>query len=197
MTGSPTYSASLGYTFDGSTQYGSIASSDGINNFDNTDTYSVEVWFNPSAGQTVPVGDTPAIVEKWNSENESRYPYVIRYRESTTSAILAAFDGTTFTNVTISDVSTDTWVHTVAVFDFTNDILTAYKNGVSAGTASLVGLGTVSNTSEVGIAQRIKTDSTAEKLFTGSIGLIRIYNTALSAAQVSQLFTNTRNTFGI
>jgi hypothetical protein len=67
-----------------------------------------------------------------------------------------------------------------------------------AGTANLTALSTVSNTSDVGIAQRIEPSPAApSKLLKGSIGLFRIYNTALSAAQVSQLFTNTRSTFGI
>jgi hypothetical protein len=200
MTGSPTYSSTLGYTFDGSTQYGSIASANGINNFNNTDTYSVEVWFNASSGQTVSAGDTPAIIEKWNSTNQSRYPYVFRYRESDTSALVATWDGTNFPIVTISNVPTDTWVQVVGVFDFRTGIkvLTAYKNGVSNGTASLTGVGTVSNTSAVGIAQRLEPPpSPPSKLFKGSIGLIRFYNTALSAAQVTKLFTDTRTTFGI
>lgn len=200
MTGSPTYSSSLGYTFNGSTQYGQIPHANGINNFNNTDTYSIEVWFNPSSGQTLAAGDTPAIVEKWNSANQSRYPYIIRYRESDTNAIIAAWDGTNFVNVSISSVPTNTWVQIIGVFDFTAGVklLTGYKNGTSSATTSLASLGTVSNTSDVGIAQRIEpSPSPPSKFLKGSIGLIRIYNTALSAEQVSQLFTNTRSTFGI
>jgi hypothetical protein len=198
MTGSPTYSPSLGYTFNGSTQYGRIANSNGINNFNNTDTYSVEVWFNPSSGQPLPSADNTSIIEKWNSANQSRYPYIVRYQESTTRAIVAAWDGTNFANISISDVPTNTWVQIVGVFNFTTGILTGYRNGVSAATTSLVGVGTVSNTSDVGIAQRLEPPPAApSKMLKGSIGLIRFYNTALSAEQVSQLFTNTRSTFGI
>jgi hypothetical protein len=200
MTGSPTYSSTLGYTFDGSTQYGRIANANGINNFDNTDAYSVEVWFNPSSGQSLGPTDQTSIIEKWNSANQSRYPYVIRYQESTTRAFVAAWDGTNFPSVLISNVPTNTWVQVVGVYDFRTGIkvLTGYTNGVSGGTASLVGVGTTSNTSDVGIAQRIEPSPAApSKLLKGSIGLIRFYNTALSAAQVSQLFTNTRSTFGI
>lgn len=200
MTGTPTYSSSRGYTFNGTNQYGRIPHANGIN-FNNTDTYSVEVWFNPSSDQTIdPPTDTPAIVEKWNSTNQAPYPYVIRYKGTNTSALIAAWDGTTFADVNILGVAANTWIHIVGVFDFTTGVkvLTGYKNGASADTKSLAGLGTVSNTSAVGIAQRIGTNgTTAEKLFKGSIGLIRIYNTALSAAQVAQLFTNTRSTFGI
>jgi hypothetical protein len=198
MTGTPTYSSSRGYTFNGTNQYGSIASSNGINNFNNTDTYSVEVWFNPSSGQEGTAGDTLAVVEKWNSSNQSRYPFVIRYKESDTTALIAVWDGTNFVSVSLSTVSTNTWVHVVGVFNFTTDVLTGYKNGTSSATTSLASLGTVSNTSDVGIAQRIEpSPAPPSKFLKGSIGLIRFYNTALSAAQVSKLFTDTRNTFGI
>jgi hypothetical protein len=200
MTGTPTYSSSRGYTFDGSTQYGRIANANGINNFDNTDAYSVEVWFNPSSGQSLGPTDQTSIIEKWNSANQSRYPYIIRYQESTTRAFVAAWDGTNFPSVSISGVPTNTWVQVVGVFDFRTGIklLTGYTNGASGGTASLVGVGTTSNTSDVGIAMRLEPSPAApSKLLKGSIGLLRIYNTALSAAQVAQLFTNTRSTFGI
>jgi hypothetical protein len=200
MTGSPTYSSSLGYTFNGSNQYGRIANANGINNFDNTDAYSVEVWFNPSSGQPLLADDQTSIIEKWNSANQSRYPYVIRYQESTTRAFIAAWDGTNFPAVLISGVSTNTWVQVVGVYDFRTGIklLTGYTNGASGGTASLVGVGSTSNTSDVGIAQRIEpSPAPPSKMLKGSIGLIRFYNTALSAEQVSQLFTNTRSTFGI
>jgi hypothetical protein len=198
MTGTPTYSSSRGYTFNGTNQYGSIASSNGINNFNNTDTYSVEVWFNPSSGQEGTSGDTLAVVEKWNSSNQSRYPFVIRYKESDTTAIIAVWDGTNFVNVSLSTVSTNIWVHVVGVFNFTTDVLTGYKNGASAATTSLASLGTVSNTSDVGIAQRLEpSPAPPSKFLKGSIGLIRFYNAALSAAQVSKLFTDSRSTFGI
>jgi hypothetical protein len=200
MTGSPSYSTSLGYTFNGTNQYGRIPNANGINNFDNTDAYSVEVWFNPSSGQPLDPADNTSIIEKWNSTNQSRYPYIIRYQESTMRAIIAAWDGTNFPAVSISNVPTNTWVQVVGVFDFTTGVklLTGYANGASGGTASLVGVGTTSNTSDVGIAQRIEpSPAPPSKFLKGSIGLIRFYNTALSAAQVSQLFANTRSKFGI
>ncbi len=197
MTGTPTYSSSRGYTFDGSTQYGRIASSNGINNFNNTDTYSVEVWFNPSSGQ--PSATLATVLEKWNSTNQSRYPYIFRYAEQFTNIAIAVYDGTNNPSLLISDINTNTWVQIVGIFNFTTDILTGYKNGSSTGTVSLAGVGTVSNTSLLGIAHRVGNSPgfAAEHMYKGSIGLVRFYNTALSAAQVSQLFTNTRSTFGI
>ena len=196
MVGSPSYT-SLGYTFNGTTQYGRIASSTGINNFNNTDSYSVELWFNPSSGQPNP-GFGATVLEKWNSTNQSRYPYVFRYNESSTILTIAVFDGANNPGVHISAIPTNTWVQVVGVFNFTTDIMTGYKNGATTSTASLAGVGAVSNTSILAIAHRTGIDGTTpEFMYKGSIGLIRFYNTALSTEQVSQLFTNTRSTFGI
>jgi hypothetical protein len=196
MIGSPSYT-SLGYTFDGTTQYGRIASSTGINNFNNTDSYSVELWFNPSSGQPNP-GFGATVLEKWNSTNQSRYPYVFRYNESSTILTIAVFDGANNPGVHISAIPTNTWVQVIGVFNFTTDIMTGYKNGATTSTASLAGVGPVSNTSILAIAHRTGIDGTTpEFMYKGSVGLIRFYNTALSTEQVSELFTNTRSTFGI
>ncbi len=70
--------------------------------------------------------------------------------------------------------------------------------GVNGVTVSLVGVGTISNTSQVAIAHRIhRTTQAPEFMFKGSIGLIRIYNTALSSSQVLTNFNANKNTFGL
>lgn len=196
MTDSPTYSSSLGYTFNGTTQYGRIASSDGINNFNNSNNYTVEVWFNPSSGQ--PSVTLATILEKWNSTNQSRYPYVFRYDESNTRMYIAAYDGTNNPTIFITGINTNTWVQIVGVFDFTNDLMTVYKNGSSVNTLTLASVGNVSNTSQLAIAHRIGTNGTTPQfMFKGSIGLIRIYNTALSSSQILANFNSNKTTFGL
>jgi hypothetical protein len=194
LTGSPTYSTT-GYTFNGTTQYGRIVSSSGITDFTNTDNYTVELWFKPSTGQPWP---TTTILEKWNLNNIGRYPYTFRYTESTGVAYVAAYDGTNFPLVSSTGFSVNTWHQIVATFNFTTDFLTVYKNGVSVGSVSLVGVGNISNTSPVGIAHRVSVDgSSAEFMYKGSIGIIRIYNSALSASDVLTNFNASRNIYGI
>jgi hypothetical protein len=198
LTGSPTYS-STGYTFNGTTQYGRIASVSGVTDFTNTQNYTVEVWFNPTSGQPNVGGTT--ILEKWNLGNISRYPYTFRYAENINSVYVAAFDGnitTGFPLVTLTGITVNNWYHVVGVFNFTTDVLTVYKNGVSTGTVSLVGVNDVSNTSPVGIAHRISVDgSAAEFMFKGSIGIIRMYSSALSASDVLTNFNANRSIYGI
>ena len=197
MTGSPIYSSSLGYTFNGTTQYGRIANSPGINDFNNTNNYTVEVWFNPSTDQ--PSKTLATVLEKWKSTNQERYPYVFRYAETGTTLGISVYDGTNNPGVSVSGVNTNEWVQIVGVFNFTTRVLTAYKNGESGNTISLTSVGNVSNTSQVGIAHRIGSSPTftPQHMFKGSIGLIRIYNTALSSSQILENFNTNRSTFGI
>lgn len=194
MTGTPSYN-SLGYTFNGTSQYGRIPSSSGITDFTNADTYTVEVWFNPTSGQPNPV---TTILEKWNLGNISRYPYTLRFNEGISNAYFACYDGTNFPSASLTGISVGNWYQVVGVFNFTTDVLSIYKNGVIGSTASLVGVGQVSNSSPVGIAHRVSVDGlSAEFLFKGSIGLIRMYSSALSASDVSKNFEANRDIYGI
>jgi len=194
MSGSPSYN-NTGYTFNGTSQYGRIVSSTGITDFTNTNNYTIEVWTKPSSGQP---NSTTTILEKWNLGNSSNYPYTLRFTEGSSTAYFACYDGTNFPQGTLTGVSVGNWYQLVGVFNFTTDVLTVYKNGISAGTASLVGVGGLSNTSPVGIAHRVSIDgSSAEFMFKGSIGIIRIYSSALSASDVSKNFEANRNIYGI
>jgi hypothetical protein len=194
MTGSPSYN-SLGYTFNGINQYGRIPSSAGITDFTNVDSYTVEVWFKPSSGQP---NTTTTILEKWNLGNISRYPYVFRYTESTSNVYIAAYDGVRNPVASSNGFSVNNWHQVVGVFNFTTDVMSFYKNGNLSATASLVGVNQVSNTSPVGIAHRISEDGlSAEFMYKGSIGIIRMYSSALSASDVSKNFEANRGLYGI
>ena len=194
MTGSPSYN-SLGYTFNGTNQYGRIPSSAGITDFTNIDSYTVEVWFKPSSGQP---NTTTTILEKWNLGDIMRYPYTFRYTESTGGVYIAVYDGSNNPLASSNGFSVNTWHQVVGVFNFTTDVMSIYKNGNLSATASLVGVNQVSNTSPVGIAHRISVDGlSAEFMYKGSIGIVRIYNSALSASDVSKNFEANRNLYGI
>jgi hypothetical protein len=191
LTGSPTHNASRGLTFNGSTQYGRIPSVNGVTNFTNTQQYSVEIWFNPSNGQ--PNSGEAELLEKWDLNNESRYPYTIRFNESLSRMSVAAYDGSNNPYVLVTGFPVNTWKQLVGVFDFVAKTLTVYKDGVSAGSTSLNGVGQVSNTSPVGIAGRVAPTSGALQVpFKGTVGIIRMYNKALSSTEALQNYNNTK-----
>ncbi len=193
---SPTHNAATGLTFNGSTQYGRIPSVNGVTNFTNTQQYSIEIWFNPSNGQ--PNSSEAELLEKWNFSNESRYPFTIRFNETGRSMLVACYDGSQFPFVTASGFSVNTWAQLVAVFDFVAKTLTVYRNGVSVGSASLVGINQVSNTSPVGIAGRVPFNADGVQVpFKGTIGNIRFYNKALTASQILQNFNILKIRYGL
>ena len=196
LSGSPTYNALSGFTFNGSSSYGRIPSVNGVTNFTNTQQYTVEIWFNPSNGQ--PNSGEAELLEKWDLNNESRYPYTIRFNEGASSMVVAAYDGSNFRSVTLTGFSVNTWRQLVAVFDFVGDTLTVYRNGISGGTTSLVGVNQVSNTSPVGIAGRVApTTGNLQVPFKGTVGIIRMYNTSLTSTQVLQNFNANKSKYGL
>ena len=196
LFGSPTYNISSGFTFNGSTSYARIPSVNGVTNFTNTQQYTVEVWFNPANGQ--PNLGEAELLEKWNLNNESRYPYTIRFNENTSSMLVAVYDGSNFPSVSVTGFPVNTWKQLVAVFDFVGDTLTVYRNGVSGGTTSLVGVGQVSNTSPVGIAGRVAAGTGALQVpFKGTVGIIRMYDTSLTSSQVLQNFNADKSKYGL
>jgi hypothetical protein len=196
LSGSPTYNISSGFTFNGTSSYGRIPSVNGVTNFTNSEQYTVEIWFNPANGQPN-IGEAE-LLEKWNLNNESRYPYTIRFNEGASSMLVAAFDGTNFPQVSVTGFTVNTWRQLVAVFDFVGDTLTVYRNGVSGGTTSLVGVGQVSNTSPVGIAGRVAAGTGGLQVpFKGTVGIIRIYDTSLTSSQVLQNFNADKSKYGL
>ena len=197
LIGTPAYSEVNGLTFNGTSQYGSIPSVSGITDFTNSQKYSVEIWFNPSNGQ-VNSGEAE-LLEKWNKNNESRYPFTIRYNEGTGSMTAACYDGATYLPASITGFPVNTWKQIVAVFDFVGKTLKVYRDGGNVVSVSLSGIGQVSNTSPIAIASRLTTTGAAQTniMFKGTIGIIRMYNSALSSDQVLQNFNANRTRFGL
>jgi hypothetical protein len=196
LSGSPTYNISSGFTFNGTSSYGRIPSVNGVTNFTNSQQYTIEIWFNPANGQ--PNLGEAELLEKWNLNNESRYPYTIRFNEGASSMLVAAYDGSNFPSVSVTGFTVNTWRQLVAVFDFVGDTLTVYRNGISGGTTSLVGVGQVSNTSPVGIAGRVAVGTGALQVpFKGTVGIIRMYDTSLTSSQVLQNFNADKSKYGL
>ena len=196
ITGSPTYNSSTGLTFNGSTQYGRIPSVAGVTDFTNTQKYSIEIWFNPSNGQ--PNSAEAELLEKWNFNNEAKYPFTIRFNEGASSMLVSCYDGSNFPFVSVNGFSVNTWAQLVAVFDFVGKTLTVYRNGVSMASRSLVGVNQVSNTSPVGIAGRVPYNAAGVQVpFKGTIGIIRFYNKSLSSNEVLQNFDVYKTRYGL
>ena len=193
----PAYNAATGFSFNGSNQYATIPSVNGLTNFTNTQQYSVEIWFRPSNGQ-VNAGEAE-LLEKWNLNNESRYPFVFRYNESTSSMFVACYDGVNFRHVIASGFPVNTWKQVVGVFNFVTNTLTMYRDGLAVGTTSISGMTQVSNTSPIAIGTRLATGGAISPaiMYKGNVGIIRMYNKPLTAAEVLSNFNSTKGTYGL
>jgi Concanavalin A-like lectin/glucanases superfamily/Glycine rich protein len=197
LIGTPSYTSSIGLTFNGTNQYGTIPSVSGVTDFTNTQKYSIEIWFKPSNGQ--PTYGEAELLEKWNKNNESRYPFTIRFNEGTSSMSVACYDGSTYKAVVATGFPVNTWKQIVGVFDFVAKTLKIYRDGVFVESTSLVGINQVSNTSPIAIATRLQSDGSPSSfiMFKGTIGIIRIYNVSLTDSQILQNFNANKTRFGL
>lgn len=87
-----------------------------------------------------------------------------------------------------------TWYQMVGTFDGTT--ITTYVNGSSYATAAGDGASTA-NGAPTRIARRWDGPESAQHYFPGSVAIVKIYNEALNAGQVSGTFNANRSRFGI
>jgi hypothetical protein len=82
-----------------------------------------------------------------------------------------------------------------------NGNITIYQNGTSIGSASGIGNTTMEQNHELHIGSRAVSSGggpvSSGLYWEGSIGDVRIYDTALTAAQIGAIYTNTAPTYGI
>ena len=94
-------------------------------------------------------------------------------------------DGTTALTSDFPAVNLNEWTHMTAVVDRTANRLYVYKNGVLSGSqANISGIGSLSSGTSASIGNN---DSNLYPL-KGFIDDVRVYNRALSASEVLQLY---------
>jgi hypothetical protein len=100
--------------------------------------------------------------------------------------------GTEVAVVTTNIISQNTWYHLVGVYDKAHSIEVIYVNGLSnAVSVNTFQTTVLTNTSVVGIGNAQNAANSAFNLpFKGTIDDVRLYNRALSASDVFQLYTN-------
>ena len=193
----PTYSPITGFIFNGTTQYASLQSVSGITDYTASDNYTIEVWCNINSSQQDTSTIDNCILEKWNSSSQSSYPYVMRLIRSSNTINFAAYNGSINPIASVS-ASTNVWCQYLCVFDHTNNVASAYKNGSLSATGSLNISGTINNNSTVNIGRRANPGGVSgTNYFTGSVGIVRIYSSALNASQVLQNYNANKAQFGL
>lgn len=186
-------SSNLGsLTFNGTTQYGSIPSVTGITDFTSSNNYTIDCWVYLNSTQNNTQSSDNDVIEKWDGFATRPYPYVIRYLRGTQQMVAGVFNGTTANNATIQ-ISSNAWWHISSVFNWSSSLLTLYGNGGQVQNSGALNATGISNAVAINLMRR----GNGINYATGQISNIKIYNRALSAAEVQQNFNAHRGRYGL
>ena len=164
---------------------------DDLIDFGPDDDFTVAVWIKPDATQDSIQDDTNAVVEKW--DGYVGYPFVIRYHNQTHTqnghVRVARYDGSNnpaiVSNIAINDGE---WHH--VAFVKSENTLKLYIDGVKDEETEDTTTGNTTNYSSLYLGRRGASNmmATSNPLwFKGSIDELRIYNRALSDAELAAL----------
>jgi hypothetical protein len=108
-------------------------------------------------------------------------------------------NGTTTLNSPTYTVTTNTWYQIVGVFtNVASNSIALYVNGVSQGTPTSHSFTSIKNTThDLSIGSFDNNIGGYGQWFNGKMGIVRFYNSALSASDVSKNFEANRNLYGI
>ena len=183
----PTFNTgSLGsIVFDGVDDYASISGNTTINI---PGDYTIEVWVNTDTISTSP--SVKVITSQWSTDPKSMY--LGFYPNNFISHYRTLADNTHY-NATFAISSSDfvnKWNQVVGITS--GSVLQIWSNGSLKGSASWPGVASVPNQPLL-----ISGISPGNQPFSGKVASTKIYNRALSAAEVSQNFNALRGRFGI
>lgn len=184
ISGSPTYSSPI-FQFDGTNDYIRTPDLDGDITTE-AESHSVEIWFKTSvesagnllqyAGQTTP-------------DTSYHHSAIEIYRGT---PIFSLWNGTGLTNTQGDDtLNDDTWHQIVLTYDGTN--LRGYTDGLIDGAATAIAWDSPMNDGagafHIFLGAESATSPQVGGYFTGSIGIMRVYNKALSGEEIVQNFS--------
>ena len=143
--------------------------------------WTLEAWFyhtNVFLGGTLPMLISDA---RQNCAGCTAYTNSNYYLGGKTGLTAGYFQSSTFTTATTTTtLVTNSWNHVAATFDGANLVL--YLNNVLQSTTAMAGVPT---TPSLGVRLMRRFDSASYDFYGGSMSIAKIYNTALTAAEVS------------
>lgn len=158
--------------------------------------WTMEAWFRPTT-----VGSSMVVLGKFNNGGASQdVSYSIRI--NTTGVLFAQLGSgsgsgaTLFVNSNNYQTTVNTWYHVVYVFkNIATNSLETYINGVSIGSVGH-SLASILNSTNPLYIGRYNGGEYAQD-FAGDIGIVRLYNGALTSAQVLQNYNANRGLYGL
>ncbi len=176
LINTPTYSSSQSGYFsflDTSTQYATISDIGSLSQ------WTVEAWFRPTASFTGKV--TAIVTNQFDLSTKLNYSLGTNTAPGSYNICAGYFNGAWRTTSGFAP-TLNTWVHVVGTYDGTT--IRQYVNAVL--NTSLTYTGTPQSGGQIRIARRWDETTASSNLYKGDISIIRIYNTALNAAEVLQ-----------
>lgn len=181
-----TYASDGTFSFNGTSDYISTSNSYG---FSKTDAFSAEVWIKVNNHSDRPTA-AAGIFGKghWYANNWDIWLYnnnSIQFEVSGDAQSGVIYIGT-------SALSLQTWYHFIATYN--NGSMNIYLNGTLVNNGTYTGTGNFTNGYPVLIGTRT---GDASRSLRGSVSTAKVYNRALSAAEVKQNFNALRGRYGI
>lgn len=157
----------------------------------NSGDFTVEIWVNYS----VISGSSRVLIGKTDGVNSVDWGYGIRTLSNGNTYIeIGSGSGSTITSPVYA-VTTNTWYQLVGVINNTSNLVSLYVNGSLIG-SNVNNLTSIRNTTSPLYIGSFNNGQSSQ-WFNGKMGIVRIYNSALSASDVSTNFEANRNIYGI
>jgi hypothetical protein len=158
-----------------------------------TGDFTVEAWVYYS----VLAGSTRTFVSKTdNGGLASNWSYGLRTNGTTGATYFEVGNGTTSNTSPTFTVTTGTWYQIVGVWtNVASDSIALYVNGANQGSNSHAFTSVKNSTRPLYLGSY--NGGEYSQWFNGRMGIVRIYNTALSDAQVLQNYNANRATYGL
>lgn len=165
--------------FDGINNYVDVVESNNLNIIQNL---TVSGWVNPNVVNTW---------QRFASKGEYNTGWIVGI-SNTGKADITVYNGSIVTLYGLTNLSKNIWAHITGVADVTNDKIYIYVNGVLENERNFIG--TINNPNfsiKIG-----KSGADSSYNFDGLIDEVRIYNRALSASEISELYLSQASNYG-
>lgn len=181
------------FDFNGSNSQISI--SDNANIEPGSGNWTMEVWFRSDI-----ISGAQVILGKFDSGGlAADVSYSIRTNGSILYSQIGTGLGNTlnvhYANSTNYSISINTWYHATYVYSNSGDTFTTYINGLSIGTVSCTIGNLLDTTNNLYIGSY--NNGEYSQYFNGQVGIVRLYNSVLSASDVSQNFNTNKSLYGL
>lgn len=196
----PIYS-NVGFLFN-RTLYQSIelANSPGNTTFNSSNNYTIEMWIRPQDPEIFNQSMNVITTKPWLANPKGRpYTFSISGSQIVNCSAMDSIgqgEGSEFS------INYDTWYQVVAVYNWSQSKIFGYKNGIASGTVGEISVPPLNNTNISSTYPTIMGLEAGQSgidthNYQGYIGILRIYDKALSASEVEQNFNADRGIFGI